>query len=305
MSATWRKSSLGISDMKPTFVVYGNCQAGVLQDIINAVPFFEENYETIYYQSFDHPTEGLSTISPDVMSRCAILWRQSDDNLPFTFDGTTPEAMKTVTFPSVDLGILWPQQMNDPLFTREDRYPYGMFPYGDRLLIEVAKRGLSGEAGKARLAELWSNPPFPFDRYLDIELQRLMRREQATQIKMAAYVLSRFRTDRLLWSYNHPTSRLFAVLLNRLIAATFPDSRELSHPLYRLGDHLFREYDPFASSYQAPIFQPVAEALDLQWWSPDDTYYFHDGERLSCDQFIERYLDNRIARQGATAVLPA
>ena len=291
--------------MKPTLVVYGNCQGGVLQDIINASPFIAETYETVYYQSFDHPTQGHSTISPEVMSRCAILWCQSDDNVPFAYDGPTPATMKTVTFPAVDLGILWPHQMNDPLFGREERYPYGIFPYGDRLLIQVAKEGQSGAAGRSRLAELWDSPPFPFDRYLDIELQRLLRREQATQIKMAAYVLAHFRTDRLLWSYNHPTSKLFAVLLNRLIAATFPESREPSHPLHRLGNQLFREYDPFATSYQAPIFPQVAEALELQWWSPDDTYYFHEGERLNCDQFIERYLDNRIARQGAAADMTA
>lgn len=291
--------------MKPTFVVYGNCQAGVLQDILNSVPFVSEKFETVYYQSFDHPTEGTATIAPDVMSRCAVLWCQADDNVPFAYDGPTPAEMKTIRFPSVDLGVLWPHQTNDPLFGSEEQYPYGMFPYGDRMLIQIAKEGLRGAAGQSRYDALWEQQPFPFERYLDIELQRLMRREQTTQIKMAAYVLSRFRTDRLLWSYNHPTPKLFAFLLNRLLEATFTEARQVGHPLHRAGDILFEHYDPFGSSYQSPIFPQVAKALDLQWWSPDDTYYFHHGERLSLDQFVGRYLDNRIARQSEPGSLPA
>ena len=284
--------------MKPTFVVYGNCQAGVLQDILNSAPFVADHYETVYYQSFDHPTEGMAAIDPGIMARCAILWRQSDDNTPFSYEGRMPEDTRTVTFPSVDLGILWPNQTNDPLFGREVRYPYGMFPYGDRMLMQIAKEGLHGAAGQAEFTQCWLDQPFPFERYLDIELQRLIRREQGTQVKMAAYVLSHFRTDRLLWSYNHPTRTLFAVLLNRLIAATFPESKKVDHPLHLAGDRLFSEYDPFAASYQSPIFPAVAKALDLQWWSADDTYYFHEGQRLNCEQFVELYLTNRIARQG-------
>lgn len=283
--------------MKPTFVIYGNCQAGVIQDIIKSVPSISSQYETVYYQSFDHPVDGVSVIDPSAMARCAILWCQSDDNTPFRFDGTTPPSMRTIAFPSIDLGILWPNQVTDPLFPREELYPYGMFPYGDRMLMQIAQEGLTGEEGKARFGQLWNEHPFPFDRYLDIELQRLMRREQAAQIKMAAYVLSHFRTHRLLWSYNHPTSHMFAVLLNRLIQATFPESHDDGHPLHSIGNILFRDYDPFNSTYQAPVYPAVARALDLQWWSAQDEYFFHHNERMTYTQFIERYLQARVARQ--------
>lgn len=283
--------------MLPTFVVYGNCQAGVLKDVLKAAPGILEQYETVYYQSFDHPTDGISVIDPDVMARCAILWCQSDENTPFSFDGATPPEMRRITFPSVDLGVLWPYQTNDPLFGREERYPYGMFPYGDRLLMQVAQEGLTGEVGLGRFDQLWDEQSFPFDRYLDVELERLIKREQGTQIKMAAYVLSHFRTDRLLWSYNHPTRKTFSVLLNKLMAATFPESRNPAHQLHRLGDVVFEQYDPFAFSYQAPIFPHVAAALGLQWWSVDDSYYFHHEERMTYPRFVERYLEARVARQ--------
>jgi hypothetical protein len=285
--------------VKPTFVIYGNCQAGVLQDILKSAPAVADNYELVYYQSFNHPTDGVATIESDVMARCALLWSQSDENSPFHFNGTTPEGMRTITFPSVDIGVLWPFQANDPLFGFEERYPFGMFPYGDRMLMKVAEQGRSGAEGLASLVKAWDENPFPFERYLDIEMLRLVKREQSTQVKLAAYVLAHFRTDRLLWSYNHPTRKMFSVLLNRLIAATFPESRDPAHDLHCLGDRLFSEYDPFAASYQAPILPPVAQALDLQWWSADDRYYFHHDEYLNWTEFVERYLSNRIARQQA------
>lgn len=256
----------------------------------------DENYEVVYYQSFDHPTDGLASIDPDVMRRCQIFWRQFDEGAQFNFDGETPENMREVVFASVDLGILWPYQTHDPVFTSEENFPYGMFPYGDRLLIQASQAGEGEEAGYQRWQDLRANHEFSFDRYLDMEMQRLVKREQNTEVRFAAYLLSRFRTERLLWTYNHPTGRMFAVILNRIVAATFPESRKPDHSLYKIGDRIFEHWDPLADSFQVPIYPETADALELQWWSPDDSYYFHHGERLSTEQFAKKYISERVLR---------
>lgn len=283
--------------MKPTLVAYGNCQAAVLADVLKFSPELSEAYDVVYYQSFDHPVEGAAVIEPEVMARCEVLWIQHDEGRPFLYDGPLRDSLRKVTFPAVDLGVLWPFQTNDPLFTREPDYPYGMFPYGDRLLMQVAQSQLSGQSGRETFFELMKSSAFPFDRYLDIDLQRLMRREQGTTVKFAAFIMAHFRTDRLLWTYNHPTAFMFCTMLNRIIAATFPESRQADHPLHALGDRIFHHYDPFNSSYQAPVFPLVAQQLGLLWWSDDQEYYFHNDERLTVDQFVELYLAERIKRQ--------
>lgn len=283
--------------MRPTFVIYGNCQGAILQQAMKFIPMIANSYEVVYYQSFKHPVDGVAVIDPDIMARCSLLWRQIDDNAPFSFEGPRAADCREIVFPAVDLGVLWPFQGNDPLFPSEPAYPYGMFPYGDRLLIEVASAGLDGSAGLDRFSALWQDRAFPFDRYLDVELQRLVKREQGAHVRIAAWVLSHYRTDRLLWSYNHPTKKLFAELLNRLINATFPEARSEGHPLVRIGNTVFHDWDPFADEFQVPVYPQVAEALSLQWWQPGDCYAFHNGEMLVWKDFVQRYLSERIARQ--------
>lgn len=285
--------------MRPTFVVYGNCQGAVLEQSLKFIPEFSDTYETHYVRSFVHPLEGRCVIDPDIMARCKILWCQLDESAPYSFEGETPSDMRTITIPPVDLGVLWPFQTQDGIFKPETAYPYGMFPYGDRLLIRTAEEGHSGDEGMAHFETLAHEASFDFPRYLDIELARLFKREQQAHVRIASYVLSRFRTDRLFWAYNHPTKQLFAELLNRIAQATWPESRSRDSKLHRIGSRIFKEWDPFAGEFQVPVHPFVAAALDLSWWSREDRYAFHGGEFLTAQGYVERYLSERIARQSA------
>lgn len=284
--------------MKPTLVIYGNCQAGVLGEATKFIPEIHDNFEVVYYRSFDHPTEGKQAFDPEVMARCRYFWCQVDNAVGSPFDGDTPVDMKKVVFPSVDLGMLWPFQTPDPMFTTEPDYPFGMFPYGDRLLIKLAEANVPPDQVIERFGKLWADQRFNFERYLDIEMHRLIKREQGAHVRMAAWVLSHFRTERLLWAYNHPTNVTFRALLNRLMAATFPEASDPAHALYNVGDRIFESWDPFSVSHQPPVHAQVAHALDLTWWSPDYLYYFHDGGLISTHDFVEKYVTERIKRQG-------
>lgn len=283
--------------MKPTFVIYGNCQAGVLSETTKFIPEIHDNFEVVYYRSFDHPTEGKPAFDVGVMSRCRYFWCQVDNAAGSPYDGETSTDMKKVIYPSVDLGMLWPFQTHDPIFTTEPDYPFGMFPYGDRLLIKLAEASVPLDQVIEHFDQLWTEQRFNFDRYLDIEMNRLIKREQGAHVHMAAWVLSHFRTDRLLWTYNHPTKATFRVLLNRVMAATFREANDPDHSLYNVGDRIFESWDPFSVSHQPPIHAQVAAALGLTWWSPNDSYYFHNDTKISACGFVEKYVTERVARQ--------
>ncbi|MFM1988714.1 MAG: hypothetical protein RJA99_1671 [Pseudomonadota bacterium] len=287
--------------MKPTFVIYGNCQGGVLEQATKFMPSVRDTYDVIYLRSFEHPTEGRGTIDPGTMARCAVLWNQHDEQVPFEYAGPTRADMKVVTFPAVDLGVLWPFQTHDPLFGPDARHEYGMFPYGDRVLIQVAEEGLAGDAGLARASELALRSTADMNRRLDLEMLRLVRREQKSQVRMAAFVISSFKSERLFWAYNHPTKRLLRELLNRLTEATWPQSREPADPLHRIGDRVFAEWDPLADLH-VPVSRPVAEALGLAWWRRDLGYRFHGDRTLTEQEYAALYLAERTQRQAARPV---
>ena len=285
--------------MKPTFVIYGNCQGGVLDQATKFMPSIRDEFEVVFYRSFEHPTEGRGAIDPDVMARCAILWNQFDEQVPFVSEGPTPADMKSVTFPAVDLGVLWPFQSHDAVLGPDAQYEYGMFPYGDRVLMQVADEGLTGEPGLGRARELAGRALLDLDRRLDLELMRLMRREQKSDVRMAAFVISTFKSERLFWAYNHPTRVLLRELLNRLTTATWPQARDPAHPLFRIGDVVFEQWDPL-DGLHVPVSQPVAERLGLKWWSSDLLHRFHGDRTLTERDYALLYLDERVRRLAAS-----
>jgi hypothetical protein len=282
--------------MKPSFVIYGNCQSGVLEQATKFMPNVRETYDVVYVRSFDHPTEGRGMIDTEVMARCAVLWNQHDEQVPFSYDGPTPAEMKLVTFPALDLGVLWPFETRDPLFGPDSKYEYGMFPYGDRLLIQAAEEGLSGDVGLARVHELAQRGIVDIERRLELEMLRLIRREQKSQVRMAAFVISTFKSKRLFYSYNHPTRLLLGELLNRLTLATWPQAREPANPLHNIGDRVFAQWDPL-DGFHVPIPKPVADSLGLTWWDESLRYRFHGDQTLTARKYAELYLAERSRRQ--------
>ncbi len=283
--------------MKPTLVIYGNCQGGVLEQATKFIPEIADHYDVVYLRSFVHPTEGRSAVDADALARCAIFWKQLDESAPFNFDGPTPDSMKTITFPPVDLGVLWPFQVHDPLFRSEPGYEYGLFPYGDRVLMDAALEGLPGSPGLKRSFELAEQRALDLDRHLDIDAMRLMRREQGAHVKLAAFVLSSFKSERLFWAYNHPTRRLLAEILNRIVAATWPaEARTPGHGLNRVGDRVFKDWDPL-DHLHIPIHPIVARKFGLTWWTDNLRYRFHLDQYLTQAEYAALYIDERVKRQ--------
>ena len=288
--------------MKPTFVIYGNCQGGVLAQATQFMPSITDQYDVVYLRSFDHPTEGVAEIDPEVMRRCGIFWRQLDESAPFIFEGERAKGLREITFPPVDLGVLWPFQTHDALLGPDAEYEYGMFPYGDRILMQVADEGLVGADGLGRADALYRERLLDLDRYLEMEFARLQRREQGATVRMAAYVLSSFKSQRLFWAYNHPTRPLLRTLTNRLIEATWPEARQAGHDLHRIGDRIFDGWDPL-NNLQVPVQPSVAGHLGLTWWTPDLKHRFHaDDVWLTSSEYARLYIDERVKRLASPAV---
>jgi len=253
------------------------------------------DYEVVYYRSFIHPTEGATVVDPEVLSRCEVFWNQIDEGAPFTQLDSFPEGCRTVSFPPVDIGLLWPFQTHDPIFGPEPDYEYGMFPYGDRILINTSDAGLFGSEGLQYAAALENDKTRDIERHVDIEFSRLMRREQDATVRIAPFVLSNFKVKRLFWAYNHPASPLLAEILNRLIFATWPDARKAGHVLHNAGSRIFAEWDPL-SELQIPVGETIAQRLNLTWWTASQKYKFHNNQELTSEEYRLLYLQERVSR---------
>ncbi|KRA65876.1 hypothetical protein ASD79_00915 [Caulobacter sp. Root655] len=278
--------------MKPVLAVYGNCQAGVFCHALRRVPAINERYEVVYIQSFGDE-DDRPDITPDQAARCEIYWRQVDEHARFNPDEQLAQARR-ITFPAVDLGLYWPFQTHDPLFGPEPEFPFGRYPYGDRVVVELSQRTPPPEDTTTAYHALANERLGNIDRSLDLELHRLQRREANADVKIAAFIFSSFRVERLYWAYNHPTSILLGKLFIRLAVATWPEAGDPNVEMGRVVADAFRGWEPFDHQH-VPIPQVVAEKLGLIWWGPSLKYKYLD-LYLSEQEYIEEYYKIRRER---------
>ena len=191
---------------------------------------------------------------------------------------------------------LWPFSCRDPVFKSEPtEYPFGLFPYGDRLLRGISEGTTPSDDIYKTYNDRAANSLLDPYRHLDIEFERLRIRDAASDIKMASFVISTFKSERLFWSYNHPTNKLFGEILDQLIRATWTDSLSTSHPLHRIGRFVYREWDPL-KIIQVPICDRVGREFGLRWWSANDVYDAGGTGNCTDATYCVRYVTERRKR---------
>lgn len=273
-------------------LVYGNCQAGVYANLLKH--FIGGNRTVRHVRSFDHPTEPVGELSREELAECTLVLEQVDAGRPM------PEALRQgpasrtplVRFPPLDFNLLWPFNFNDPRNVSEPPdYPFGRFPYGDRIVVELLREGLVGSA-------LWnayqerSVARFPdLERLQMHETRRLAKRDETLDVKVAQLVMSEFADKRLFWAINHPTGWL--------LGRAFIDILVLCHEHVKIdGDFtssatkFFAGFEPFGH-HHVPIHPEVARQLKLAWWTPEQRYRYMDGSMMTFEETMRRYIDFR------------
>src|SRR5271170_6467291 len=167
---------------KPIVIVYGNCQAGLFADSFHNFSGTASEWDVHYIMSFVHPAEPQHQVSRADVARCALVLEQLDNAhpLPGWLREDLPVNVPIARFPPIDFNLLWPFNFDDPRNISEPPdYPFGRFPYGDRVVIELLCEGLTGRAlwqayqerSLARLPDL--------KRLRGLEAQRLVARDAA------------------------------------------------------------------------------------------------------------------------------
>ena len=127
----------------PTLLIYGNCQAGALSVLLGADSTIAQEFRVRYLPSFDDRVPGSKVLPAEDVQVAALLLEQVDPQ-PFPYRDLLPSHCVTLTFPAVDLNLLWPLTCPNPLNDQPtDATPWGHFPYGDRVILDCVQRGLS------------------------------------------------------------------------------------------------------------------------------------------------------------------
>jgi GT2 family glycosyltransferase len=287
---------------KRTLILYGNCQADALAVLLRSDPTVSALYRIVYLPSFENHEASVSDLMQvsDVAS-AAILLEQYDPQ-PFPHRKTLPADCITVTFPSVDLMILWPlyaaNPYNDP---PSAEFPWGPFPYGDRAIIDCIDRGMQADD----ILEYYLSPEAAYLPNLEhlhrIETGRLAARDGKCEIKMAGFVFEWYRRERLFWASNHPAMPVLRELLKRLlerVSVDRPDLRDVDI------DRTLDGWPPEGplGFPRIPVHPGVAEFLELAWYQGPgsaEVFGFRNHPLRYEDYFREMITRSLIQREAA------
>lgn len=291
------QSYLNKSDSGTALIIYGNCQAQALASVLQLAG--RGDLRVLYLRSFDEPGAAPAALSPSDVTRCALLWEQHDDQHPFPYREWLPPSCRIVKFPAADFNALWPLTCVNPhAHPNPPAYPFGQFPYGDRAVLECLDE-IQDADGVWECYERISPDRMPdLERFLALEAARLKARDAKCDVKIADYILAEFRTRRLFWTVNHPSTVLLAELADRLlrISGDFPPLHSVNTS--RILEQRFDAAGPLGVC-SVPIHPFVASHYGLKWYNAAKETFQNWGDRYTYEGYFRALIASslKIAQQ--------
>jgi len=283
-------------EARRSLIVYGNCQAEAIAAILSKYPPIADEFRTTYLRSFNHPTDGWQKLTPQEVASCSVLLEQHDDAHPFPYHTDLPSDCRSVTFPDLDFNLLWPFTCVNPFSEPEPPlFPFGRFPYGDRVIIQCLTKNMPLEEIVEYYMTGWQDYKIDLNRLFEIENARLTARDEHCDVKMAPETIANFRTNRLFWTLNHPTTKSLVVVLERLLHAAFPHGGRYADIANTLTDHFAR--DPLGV-ISVPVHPKIAEHFELEWYDPLERYAYVEGTAYTYEDYFRTMIETSLRFKG-------
>lgn len=277
--------------MNAAVVVFGNCQAQIISAMMNGL--LTDGHRTVYVPSA--VSIGPIEMPKETGDHCVVLVEQIGVEQAFPFNDRLSSRVRRVRFPSLNLLSLWPFSCHDHRNTTVSREsPFGRYPYGDRIALQVWREGYRGREAVTRYLEASTRAMVDVIRLLDLELARGAMIEVECDVNVIDHIKDNFRSSRLFNTQNHPSRQMIFQMLKMILqdaalkgVAADGDRIGAYERFFFSEANMWRPFE----NYQQPVHPEVARRLGLEWWR-EDLLYFVDplGRAVTHDQFFEWYL---------------
>ena len=267
--------------MFQNIVIIGNCQAGVLADLIS----HRAN------QSFGTKVTSIDSSAPFSGASKALL-QQADAVVEQIFNVTQPGTLsglevkaKIVRFPYVSGHFLWPNAGRPHPLQRLER-PGDVFAgaeFGDTKLVEI----IGSEGNREEQLESYINDDLVkstmlarrYEMYLGMQHDR----DVAAGFSVASLIDHRFRHERLFKTPGHPSMRLFQPVVEHVLS-------ELEFPQTFTSAVANSPMEAGFANYELPIHPSVAAHFQLDYGHAGETYLVGTGERMTFAEHSRHYV---------------
>ncbi len=284
---------------KRTIIIYGNCQAEAIAVIFGLNQAIAENYVVHYVPSYENVRFEGMTISRDDVAVCDLLCEQHDPVL-FPQRDALPQSCVTVRFPSVDFNALWPFNATNPYNPVEPSFPFGRFPYSDRIVLSQIETGKSAAEILDYYLTQWDKYKIDLDRLLKIEKARIFARDAKCDVAIGEHLFNVYAIERPLWTINHPSQSMLKELVRRIIAVAsvqIPGMMDVD-----IGETVDKNFVLSSRGplgvVSVPIHPMVAEYFTLSWYDPNERFYLFDGTDYSYEAYFQELIERTILARG-------
>jgi tetratricopeptide (TPR) repeat protein len=121
------------------------------------------------------------------------------------------------------------------------------------------------------------------DRMIELVAQKQQERDIQADMPLGDYIMRHLPTERVFIHLHHPDLPLFQLMLREVFARMDCTTEEIERAVAAYRASPFPPEEP-------PVHPRIAEHLGLRWATPDLTYRFSFGERLTWETFCARYV---------------
>lgn len=276
--------------MKPSILVYGNCQAEHIAQIGKFLPSLREKVGFKVIPLHVVTDQEWGTCYDDAyFSDVKVLWNQMEGGAPsahrLELERRIPPDCQVVRFPPFNMLALWPFTGNDPRLANERECRY---PWTDSIAASLSKSNESDDALFAAYMRTSTEKMPDLDRRLRLEVTRWQAADALSDIKIADWVLENFRTTRIFYTAGHLTATPLGLMARKLLERTKLFGEAEIFRAHQEADFLLRDYAG-QDLEVVPLHPLVAERLDLTYYDPNARHRWH-GHEWSFREYILNYI---------------
>jgi len=268
---------------KRRLFVYGNCQGGWLAGALSQTAGIAEQFEIVYLSDYaggpppDHPVH-----QPDFFSTCAVvIWQTASACKPPEFLARLPAACRQIRYPTLWLKLLWPTYAVDPRNQPEKDFPWGRYPYGDRLVMRLLDQGVALADLAKRYVETDLNTVVNLERFSTMALAELRFNDQQSDIAITPFIEANFRRQKLFGTVNHPTYLVLTQIYRGVV------SQLLGRPAAE-GTALPPNATALLGAQETPLHPQIIDYFKLEWTFPGMKWLYHSAF-LTLDEYLPAY----------------
>jgi hypothetical protein len=267
---------------KPRVLVYGNCQGGWLADTLRAQSEIAAQFEIIYLSDYQERPPDHPINESGFLATCSVvIWQTASGCNPPWFLAEVPAHVRQIRYPTLWLKLLWPTYAVDPRNIREDQFPWGRYPYGDRLVMKLLEQGVNPADIPQRYADTDLNTIVNLARFTEMSLAELRFNDRQSDVAITPFIESTFRTRKLFGSINHPTFAILHQIFHGVAAALLDRPPAVSPPCPANADEVL-------GNEEVPLHPQIIEHFKLSWAFPGMRWRYHSAF-LTAEEYLQAY----------------